>query len=849
MPAERWGLVERLYHDALAAPAASRGRWLDEACGGDAELRAEVEALVSLDEAASAFLERPALAVEADALARSAPALTGRRLGDYEVLGLLGSGGMGDVYRARDVRLRREVALKTFAGPAAHRQVERIEAEARAASALVHPGIVTVYGVGDEDDVAWIAMELVRGRSLRAIIGEGPLPLPGALDVAIQLAEAVAAAHARGIVHRDLKPENVMVTVEGQVKVLDFGIARVEDSGEGGPGPQASEASTQAGTVAYLSPEQARGLSAGPAGDQFAVGVILYEMLTGRRPFDRPTARETRAAIASPEEAPAVELGDSLGPLARVAARCIRKDPSRRHPDCVALAAALRVLREPSPRGEGVTRRRVLAAVALSGVAAGAALAWRGARPRLGARRSFTVLPFANPAGDDAAEYLCDGLAETLIRQLAGLPGVAVTARATAFSFKGRSVDPRAIGRQLGVQAVLSGSVRRRGGRVIFSAELVDAASGARLWGGDYDNPAADVLAVQGEIAEAILREGVQLSLDDEQRRRLARSLTDDAEAYDLFLRGVHHLRLETEDDYVEARSLLVRAVERAPRFALALTTLASTFSVMAVDGYEPPAPAWAESERLVARALAVDPEQPDAHAEAAAAAFFYRWDWPEAESRWRRAFALRREVQPELLAAYALQRWALGDSAAALEAARAARQADPLSALAAVREADLVAALGRLAEARTLYERLVRQHPEDPRARFGLAEVLEKEGRFDEAIACRRLAYAAAGDTSLQEALSRARGAPGCMAVDRAAARLELSRLEARASGGGYVSPLDLSRALARLGDVEEAFRRLDVAIRERSPGLALLRVDPAWRALRGEARFASALSRVGLP
>ncbi len=855
MPAERWHRVEELYHEAVALPEADRREWLAKACGGDHELQREVEALVRYDEVDAGMLERPALAVAAEAFGRERrDGLVGRRLGGFEILAFLGAGGMGEVYRARDVRLRREVALKVFEDAGSLGPLARIEAEARAASVLNHPNIVTIYGVGEEGDTAWIAMELVQGRSLRDILGEAPLPARLALDIARQLAEAIAAAHARGIVHRDLKPENVMISPEGRVKVLDFGIAAVDRDrwGAEAGAAEGGDPGGLVGTVGYLSPEQARGQPAGPASDQFSFGVIGHEMLVGRRPFAGATRREALEALASDAPAPPLAVGPELLPLAGVLSRCLAKEPEARYPDAAALRAD--VLRagegldrtRPAPR---LDRRGVLALGALAALGAiGGVAAWRS-WPRGATHRSLAVLPFANPEGDDGTEYLCDGIAETLIRQLSRLPGLTVIARATAFTFKGSRDDPRAVGQRLEVGAVLAGAVTRRAGRVRISAELVDSVTGARLWGSDFDRPAGDVLAVQNEIAQSILGEGLQLSPTERQRARITQTLTADPAAYELFLEAVHHLRRATEEDYLEARDLLGHAVERDPRFVLALVTLASTYSVMAVDGYAAPADAWPESEAHVARALAVDAESPDAHAEAASSAFFYRWDWAQAERQWASAFRLRSEVQSELLTACALQRWACGRGEEALELARSARQVDPLNADAAVREADLLAGLGRLDEAVSSYERVVLGQPDDARARFGLAEALRKQGRFDDALAARRLAHAVAGDESLARDFDRARGATGYREIVRASARREIERLTARREAGGYVSPFDFARALVQLGDVAAAFAQLAAALDERAAGVVMLRVDAAWDEVRADARFAAAVARVGIP
>jgi tetratricopeptide (TPR) repeat protein len=354
---------------------------------------------------------------------------------------------------------------------------------------------------------------------------------------------------------------------------------------------------------------------------------------------------------------------------------------------------------------------------------------------------------------------------------------------------------------------------------------------------------------VQNEIAEAIIGEGLRIQLTAKQRRRAFAAPTDDAEAYELFLRAVHHVRLSTESDYLAARDLLAQAVERDPRFALAWVTLASTYSVMAIDGYEAPAETWPQSERYVARALAIDADLPDAHAEAAASAFYYRWNWSEAQRQWDLAFRLRSEVQSELLAAYALLKWASGQPQAALEIAHAARQVDPLSAQAPIREADLLAAVGRVDDAIRLYQRVIHDRPDDPSAHFGLAEAWRKQGRFDEALAARQRAHRAAGDESLDAVFAGARGAAGYAAVVRAAAQQEIERLTARRDAGGYVSPLDFARAHAQLGHAAQAFAYLSSALDERAAGLALLKVDPAWDGMRDDPRFAETVARVGLP
>ena len=835
MTAERWLEVESVAAAALEQPTDKRLAFLDETCGDDSALRTEVESLLAYEGAAEHFLPRFALEEAARMFAdQSVSESSDWLIPGYDIADLIGAGAMGEVYRARDQRLDRDVAIKVFRRAAGHEhEAPRFEEEARAASALNHPNIVTIYGVGSQDDLAYIVMELVTGRRLRDLLADGTLPEARTLDIAVQLADGLAAAHAAGIVHRDLKPENVMVTDEGLVKILDFGIARRRQGSSVVPA-QAARVSPGvltgygriAGTIGYMAPEQSAGESVDYRADQFSLGAILDEMYRERL---------------------------AVGSAAHVIERCLNPNREDRYASTRDLATDLRRIRDQSLHGRHrteMTRRRavMLGGAALVTAAAGtSAWQWLSALTR---PRRLAVLPFTNAFQDVDAEYLCDGIADVLIRQLGRMPALTVSAWNTVVQLKGKPNDPQQVGQQLSVDEVLIGSVNVGGGRAQVQAELVDATTGARIWFEKFDRSDADVLAIQTDLAAAIIANGLHLKLTDDENRDLRQTLTADPAAYQLFLQAIHHFRLEQESAYRKARGLLEMAVQHDPTFALALLTLASTYSVMVIDGYEDPRAAWLESHAYVTRALDADPALPDAHAERATEAFFYKWDWATAQQEWNEALkSPRSDVQAELKTSYALQQWALGRSDEALRFARSARSTDPLSPMLAVREADFLAATKRFDGAVDRYKKVIHDRPDDPAAYFGLAEVHRSQGRIDDALDMFRRAFEVAGDDNVSGTVASLHGPAGLRELDRTLADRELADLTERAQSGAYVSPLDMARAYARLGKTEMTFTYLEQAFTHRSAGLVFLKVDRSWDDVRSDTRFSKAIQAVGLP
>jgi len=834
--------AEPIVAAALDLDHAARAAWLERACDGDVALRQEVDSLLALEHASEHFLVRTALEDAAlDAEPGEDPAaLVGRQLGDYRVDAMIGAGGMADVYRVRNVPLARDEALKVLVPSPVVREGDRVqvEAEARAASRLNHPNIVTIFAVGEAAGLHFIAMELVEGETLRQRLAAGPVPVREVTGLAVQLADALAAAHAAGIVHRDLKPENIKITPEGRAKVLDFGIAGREHAD--------TLAGSVAGTAGYMAPEQAAGEAARPASDQFSFGVVLQEMLTGQHPFARPSRGEMLAAVRTAEPAAISGLDPAGTALLR---RCLAKQPGDRFPSTSALVAACREW-QARVHARGMTRRRVLqtagAAVALTAAGAGA---WRYAAWS-SRRRTVAVLPFRDLSDQAGVGYLADGLTATLIDRLSAMPSLALLPRSLVFNFRDAAAGAREVGRQLGAEVVLSGSVARRGERLTIEARLDDVESGGALWSSSYDRPSAELLLVEEDIARAIVDEGVRVQLNAEQRRRLLRRPTADPAAYELYLQAVYLCQQETEETYLEARDLLREALTRDPAFGAGHVQMATTFAVMAVDGLERPTDAWPESSRHVRRALAADPDLADAHASAAAQEFFFNWNWDGAEDEWRQAMRFGgAELHPDLYTSRALQRWALGRLDEALALVRQARRVDPVSPMFIIREADFLLQSGDAAAAAALYQQVLGAHPDDTRAHFGIAEAYRAQERFDDAVAARRLAHDAADEAEVVAGPAADTARAELARLDARSAQAQLAALDRRAQEGVYASPIDLARQHARLGRPDEAAALFEVAVADRAPGLAMLDVDRAWDKMRDDPRFTALRLRVGLP
>jgi TolB-like protein/Tfp pilus assembly protein PilF len=744
----------------------------------------------------------------------------GARLGSYEIEQLIGAGGMGEVYRARDTRLGRTVAIKVLVPTAATGAdaLLRFEREARVVSSLNHPNICTLHDIGHQDGVTFLVMEYLEGKSLAERLAQGPLSLEDVLRYAREIANALGEAHRHGIVHRDLKPGNVVLAKNG-AKLLDFGIAKLYEDREAAPHAVTVAPLTQmgviVGTLAYMAPEQLEGRAVDARTDIFAFGVVVYEMVAGRPPFAGDSQAAVIAAVMERQPLPLSNVRPGTpATLQSLVDRCLHKNPTRRFGSADALVAALAdVSIGKGPAQLGVT--------------------------------AVAVLPLENLSRDPEQEYFADGMTDALITTLAQIRALRVISRTSVMRYKGARKPLPEIARELNVEAVIEGTVLRSGDRVRISAQLIDAASDTHLWARNYETDVRDVLSLQSDVARAIAQE-VQIQLTPQEQARLAGSRRVDPEAYDAFLKGRHHWYRRTPGSLDRALEYLQRAVDTDPTYALAHAGLADAYITLGWDlfGLRAPSEMYPRAKEAAKRALQLDPNCAEAYAALGWAATGYDWDWIAAEAAFRRAIELKPQYGPvHIWYSHLLK--ALGRTHESFEKSLRALDCDPLGLVLNMHMGWHYLYLREYPQA---IDQLVKALELDPGfilTRMFLGEAYEQVGMFAEATA----QFQKAVDFSARRPINLAGLGHSYAVSDNQEEALKIVEELKRRSTKEFVSARAVAEIYIALGDHDEAFSWLNAAFEQRNGWLLHIKENQRYDSVRADPRYDALVRRLNLP
>ncbi|MDQ6787335.1 MAG: protein kinase [Acidobacteriota bacterium] len=888
--------VEDIFQAALDQPPAEREKFLAEACRGDERLQTEIRRLLDSFKNSEDFLESAA----ADVIAgRQKKLRAGQKLGRYEIKSSIGAGGMGEVYLAKDTKLDRAVALKILPDAFAEdrERVRRFVQEAKAASALNHPNILTIYEIGSLENLHFIATEFIEGETLRArmkrVGNDAPLGLREMLDIAAQIAAALNAAHAAGIIHRDIKPENIMLREDGLVKVLDFGLVKlVEKTGEiiSAEDETLAQINTAPGlvmgTVAYMSPEQTRGKSADARSDVWSLGVVLYEMYTARPPFIGETASDTIASILRNE--PDLLQPNTPPELSRIIKKSLQKNAEERYQTANDFLQDLKNLQREREFAEEIERVNVSAssktgninftssennvkntsqvsaqnnfpsqvssaktvvgkdkrynflstailAMIILALGVGAYFAFFSAKTI----NAVAVLPFVNESGDANLDYLSDGLSERLIDSLSQLPQLKVISRTSSFKYRGKDVDLQQVAKTLGVEAVIVGRVIQRGDTLRVKADLIDVSNNKEIWGDEYVRKAADLQAVQENIVQTV-SENLRLKLTGVQEQRLTKRATESAEAYQIYLNGLFYQRKGGKENTRKALDYYNQAIALDPNFALAYTQAAGVYNSFSGSGEMNPKEAIPKAKAAAQKALEIDETLAEAHSVLAVIKRF-EWDWAGTETELQRAI----ELNPNLAAAhsnYAIYLSNMERHNEALAEIKRAQEIDPLWIGFRIAEGGILMSARRYDEAVQILQNIIQMNPDSGGAHEYLGYTYNAKKMYREAVAEFQTFYRIEGDTTADKAFL---GFAYAKLGRRDEALAILNQLK---TTNEYISQAELAILYAGLDDKESALAALERAFAEHDLQLQFLRVESHYDSLRSDARFQDLVRRVGL-
>jgi serine/threonine-protein kinase len=833
--------------------------------------------------------------------------MVSRSISHYRILNKLGAGGMGEVYLAEDSRLDRKVAVKILGEEfnSNEDRLRRFIAEAKAASALNHPNIITVYDIGEaESGNHFIATEYIEGETLRHHIEGSRIKTREVLDIVVQVASALAAAHQAGIIHRDIKPENVMLRPDGYVKVLDFGLAKLTekqpltaDSQAGTIARKATDPGTVMGTVQYMSPEQARGKEVDARTDIFSLGIVLYELVAGRAPFAGESSTDVLAAILDREPPPLARFVDDLPQeLQRIVSKCLRKDRDARYQTMKDLLLDLKELRDELALEAKLERsirpvtshienqqsliaeteitksqaaqatsaanaqttssaeylvseirqhKRGVALVLLGLLMAASGLAYLYFSNRSSSARqieSIAVLPFVNESGNADVEYLSDGMTETLINSLSQIPNLSVKARSSVFRYKGKEVDPKKIAAELNVQAILTGRVVQRGDQLTLNLELIDGQTENTLWGNKYERKTSDLVSLQSEIARDTSSK-LKSKLSGAEVAKVEKNYTANPEAYQLYLKGKFYWNRRTGEALKQAAEFYRQAIEKDPNYALAYSGLAETYVLFSSYDVAPGNDSMPQAKAAALRALEIDEQLAEAHTALGFYLANYEWDRVGSEKEYRRAI----ELKPNYATAH---HWLGADLSNikrfddSIAEMKRAEELDPLSSIIGTNLADMLFFARRYDEAITQYKRILVRDPNFEYAHLALSRAYGAKGMYTEAIAETRRALELYFGSSTKGYLGLWLARSG----NRDEAAKHLAELKQKATRD-YVQGDTFAFIYIGLGDKEEALNWLEKHMLSHAETANVYAVAPEFDDLRSEPRFKAMLKRMNLP